>query len=104
MQEIDQMAFKINQKTVPPLSMEADSVAIAAFAAGANDKRAALTAEKSWTGADNKRQRSLFSLRLTDYQKAQLDYIAEHGGARSAHAWIITVLAPALEAEAEKLF
>ena len=58
-----------------------------------------------WHGADRARQGYPFSLRLTDYQKKQLDYIAAHAaGTRSAHQWVVSRLAPLLEAEAEALW
>ena len=58
---------------------------------------------EDWNTLDNRRQSCLFSLRLTRRQKAQLDYIAANAKTRSTHAWLISVLAPVLDAESSRI-
>lgn len=58
-----------------------------------------------WEGASVGRTGQNFSLRLNERQKKQLAFVVENGrGIRSAHALIIDILSPALEAKAAALW
>lgn len=75
---------------------------IEAFAAGAATAQPA--AGVPWAGKRNNKGTEVFNLRLTEEQKARLDYIVANAGVRSAHAWIMSILEPAIIETSDRLY
>ena len=93
--------FKIAK---PVATAPATTEAIAQFAAGA-DARREEHAEVAlpWEGKRSDKPTEMVNLRLTERQKTQLDFIAANAGVRSAQAWLMSIVGPALEETAGRL-
>ncbi len=96
--------FKIAKPAAPAAAVPASTEAIAQFAAGADARREEhAVAALPWEGKRHDKPTEMVNLRLTERQKAQLDFIAANAGVRSAQAWLMSIVGPALEEAAGKL-
>lgn len=97
--------FKLTQgKSGPAQAVAADPADIEAFAAGADLARQVhADPARPWVGKREGKGTEVFNLRLSEAQKARLDYIS--GVERiSIHAWIMAQLESRILEEAERLF
>lgn len=96
--------FKVPTSTKKRAANEgaASQEQIEAFAAGAATAEPAIGAP--WVGKRSNKGTEVFNLRLTEEQKARLDFIVANAGVRSAHAWIMSILEPAIVETSERLY
>lgn len=98
------MSGKFKIAKAPAATVPASSEAIAQFAAGADARREEhAVAALPWEGKRDDKPTEMVNLRLTERQKAQLNFIATNAGVRSAQAWLMSIVGPALEDAAERL-
>jgi len=90
----------MNQFTRKP-GAHAQDTSVEAFIEGAG--KPAVATVLPWEGLDDKRSRELFTLRLTEAEKAKLQFIVENTKFKSMQEFCMQALRAAMEADIQKL-
>lgn len=73
------------------------------FIAGAGKPILLPSTDFPWDGLDNEKRRELYNLRLTEAEKAKLEFVVSKSTYKSMQEYCLEILLPAIEADIKRL-